>query len=353
MLPVFLDCDTGIDDSVALAYLMAVTADPGREETLVGVACTGGNVPTKQVMRNVLGWLTLGQQDNIPLSLGSPHPIAGTLMTCEDTHGPAGVGNAELPQIALPDSPQDAAEHWIEQSLRYPGQLIGIVIGPTTSLARAIRRDPTLPSRLASLTIMGGSLFHRGNTLPTTEWNVAVDPEALQIVLDACRENSLIPCLAPLDATEQVEMHPHHLEEIIRASGGGRFIKQLGNALEYYFAFHEQDGLGYLAHLHDPFVVAHALTGRFAKRTRLPVAVELVGTLTRGQVVADPLGRWGKAPNVDVLTEADPEEFFAHLNATLSVWAKGLSAGCSGGQAASAHPCGYVPPTASREETAP
>ena len=50
--------------------------------------------------------------------------------------------------------------------------------GPLTSLATAIRRDPDLPARLRRLVIMGGAFHTHGNTTPTSEWNVAVDPEA-------------------------------------------------------------------------------------------------------------------------------------------------------------------------------
>lgn len=43
-LPVFADFDTGVDDAVALVYLLA---SPGAE--LVGIAATGGNVAVQQV----------------------------------------------------------------------------------------------------------------------------------------------------------------------------------------------------------------------------------------------------------------------------------------------------------------
>src|SRR5699024_2716622 len=101
-------------------------------------------------------------------------------------------------------------------------------------------------------------------------------------------------------------------------------LAQLSEALRFYFEFHESDGLGYLAHIHDPFVLACALEWArqdrngpegsglhggagagsavangasgalpWAKTLRAPVDVELTGTLTRGETVADWLGRWG------------------------------------------------------------
>ena len=42
--PVFADVDTGVDDAMALAYLVASV-----DAELVGIASTAGNVPVDQV----------------------------------------------------------------------------------------------------------------------------------------------------------------------------------------------------------------------------------------------------------------------------------------------------------------
>src|SRR5690625_5899040 len=52
-----------------------------------------------------------------------------------------------------------------------------------TNLALALEIEPELPRLLKRLHIMGGAINHRGNTGPTSEWNIAVDPEAAQRVL--------------------------------------------------------------------------------------------------------------------------------------------------------------------------
>ena len=40
------------------------------------------------------------------------------------------------------------------------------------------------------------------------------------------------------------------------------------------------------------------------------VDVELAGTLTRGQTVADWRGLWGRPANAEIVVDTDPEEFF-------------------------------------------
>ncbi len=50
--PVFVDVDTGVDDAMALAYLLA-----SDDADIVGIASTAGNVPVDQVCANNLGLL--------------------------------------------------------------------------------------------------------------------------------------------------------------------------------------------------------------------------------------------------------------------------------------------------------
>ena len=91
-LPVFADVDTGVDDAMALVYLLASS-----DADLVGIASTAGNVPVQQVCRNNLGLLELCQSIGVPVSKGSEQPVSAPLRTAEDTHGPQGMGYAELP----------------------------------------------------------------------------------------------------------------------------------------------------------------------------------------------------------------------------------------------------------------
>ena len=59
----FADVDTGVDDAMALVYLLAST-----DADVVGIASTGGNVDVDQVCRNNLGLLQLCGATDIPVS---------------------------------------------------------------------------------------------------------------------------------------------------------------------------------------------------------------------------------------------------------------------------------------------
>lgn len=308
--PLLLDCDTGIDDAFAITYLSCRT-----EVEIVGVVSTAGNVPTEAVLHNNLVLTELLGID-APVARGAQVPLVQELMTAEDTHGPTGLGHARLPEPTRQADARSGAQLWVDAARAYPGQLVGLVLGPHTNLALALEIEPELPRLLKRLHVMGGAINHRGNTGATSEWNVAVDPEAAQRVIATFTSAPTRPVLAGLDATEAVRFRQDELDAV-QALGDHPVVQILADALRFYFEFHQADGFGWSAHVHDPLVAAHAATGRFLETVPLPVDVELAGTLTRGQTVADPLGRWGREPNVEVATTADAPAFIAHLMETL------------------------------------
>lgn len=335
----FFDCDTGIDDSVALLYLLARA-----DVDLLGIASTAGNVPVDVVTTNNLSWLELCGRPEIPVHVGSATPLVADLMTTEDTHGPLGVGHAELPTPTITASHVDAADAWIEASRAHDGELVGLVTGPLTSLATAVRRDPALPSRMRRLVIMGGAFHTHGNTTPTSEWNVAVDPEAAAEVFAAFgTAGAPEPIVCALDLTEQVVMTPDHVVRLAAASGStplecpdpgderglrsvadNEIIRHLTDALRFYFEFHHDHDEGYIAHLHDPFAAMVALNPGLVATIPARVGVELTGTLTRGMTVADERWMSPLGPNARIATTTDLDSVFDDLIETIGTYARAL-----------------------------
>lgn len=323
-LPVFADVDTGVDDAMALVYLLA-----SADAELVGIASTAGNVGVKQVCQNNLGLLELCHATDIPVSCGSADPISAPLHTAEDTHGPQGLGYAELPATERQLTDYDAAEAWVRNARAFGGELVGVATGPLTNLALALRAEPALPRLLGRLVIMGGAFDYRGNTTPVAEWNISVDPEAAAEVFAAWHaQDAAPPIVLGLNLTEHVAMTPQLLSRLASAAGSpsapmsaddGRgvrstaanpLIRVLEDAMRFYFEFHYDQGEGYLAHLHDPLAAAVALDPALVGCRPATVDVELAGTITRGMTVADWHGRWGREPNAQVGVEVDPAAFF-------------------------------------------
>lgn len=337
---IILDVDTGIDDSLAILYLLACD-----EAEIIGIAATAGNVDGAQVAANTLAMLDLGRAPAIEVALGAAEPLAVALRTTEDTHGPQGLGYAELPVSPRTLSSRSAAALWVDLVRAHPGEVTGLCTGPLTNLALALRLEPELPRLLHRLVIMGGAFNHPGNTTPTNEWNIHVDPEAAKEVFDAfsAAPPDRRPLVCGLDVTESIEMFPHHLDLLaqtahsapiehlgagdpaeFRSAASNPIVRYLTDAVRFYFDFHHQYDLGYLAHMHDPFAAAVALDPALASTRPATVDVELAGTITRATTVADWAGMWGREPNADIVIGTDPAVFFERLIARVGALARRL-----------------------------
>ena len=84
-LPLIIDVDTGIDDSLALLYACA-----SPEADIVAVTCVSGNVAARQVAQNTLGVLELAGRGDVEVALGREVPLVRPLVIAPETHGPRG-----------------------------------------------------------------------------------------------------------------------------------------------------------------------------------------------------------------------------------------------------------------------
>jgi purine nucleosidase len=305
-----IDCDTGIDDALALLY---AAASP--EADIVAVTCCSGNVEARQAALNTRAVLELAGRADVEVALGREVPLVRPLMTAPETHGPHGLGYASLPEPTRQLSDRHAADLLIEEARRAPNQITLVTLGPLTNLAIALMREPELPHLLNGVVLMGGSYRSPGNTAATTEWNVAVDPEAMQIVLAgwaACPSVDR-PLALGLDVTERAKLTPDHLALLHAASGepeGNTLLAFVDDALRFYMEFHNQYDGFYGAFIHDALAVAAALDRDLVRADSVAVEVELGGTWTTGETVTDWRRRWGRRPNLDVAVEADIDTFF-------------------------------------------
>jgi purine nucleosidase len=322
-----MDVDTGVDDSIALLYAVAI---PNVE--LVAVTCCAGNVEAPQAASNTLAVLELAGAGDVEVALGSLAPLVVPLRTAS-SHGPGGLGYAQLPRARRALSSRFAPDLLVGEARRRPGAITLVATGPLTNVALAIARERDLPRVLRRLVIMGGSFDHPGNTTPAAEFNVLVDPEAAKIVLEAFSEpNVPRPLLCGLNVTEQAEFTPDHLRQLAARAGSvpeesvdpedpagtrsrasNALVRYVSDALRFSMEAHLRFGQGYVAHLHDPLALALALDGSLGETRPGTVDVELAGSLTRGMTVVDWHGLWGRAPNADVAVRIDAARLLDEL----------------------------------------
>jgi len=312
-----LDVDTGIDDSLALLY---AAASP--EAEMVAVTCVSGNTDARQVATNTLAVLELAGRTDVEVALGREVPLVRPVETTPETHGPLGLGYAELPPPHRPLSDRHAVDLIIEEARRRPGEIHLVSLGPLTNLAVALEREPALPRLLRGYTLMGGAFGVPGNTTPTTEWNIHCDPDAAKVVFRAWAEALAAdptiprPLALGLDVTEQARLLPEHLVRLEQRAGSlpdDPIVRFLADALRFYMEFHARYDGFYGAFIHDPLALAAALDRSLVTTEALFVDVETSGELTIGMTVADQRRTTGKAPNLDVATSADVTEFLERL----------------------------------------
>src|SRR5262245_45455978 len=189
---VILIGDPGIDGAFAVALAL-------HDPTLDGLAllATAGNVPAEQATRNV--HILVEQIDprrwpRLGAALPVEYDIDGTRL-----HGPGGLGGVEFHCAEL-HHPHPSDRLLVDLVRQNPKQVTVICMGPLTVLARALDRDPELPSLVHRLVCLGGTMNETGNSGPVSEFHFACDPLAARQVLRCGAPITLIS----LDVTRKV-----------------------------------------------------------------------------------------------------------------------------------------------------
>ncbi|WP_327657821.1 nucleoside hydrolase [Streptomyces sp. NBC_00483] len=313
-LPLLMDCDTGVDDALALLYLAAT---PGVD--LRGVTTVAGNTSAEQAAINTLQVLELAGRTDIPVAAGAATPLTGTDPEyATHVHGDNGIGNIQLPPPTADLDRRDAVQLIIDAAHEAPGALHILATAPLTNLAHALEREPRLPELVGHVTVMGGAVHHPGNIGARAEANIGNDPEAAARVLAAGWELTIVP----LDVTMRERLTPAH-QDRLRAHGtpAARFA---ADALDVYFDFHERIVFPFRASAcHDPLAAAMAAGDLTPVQAPvLHVTVDTTQGPARGELVADARGMYRDYPrtpeaNARVLLETDgtfPERLVERIN---------------------------------------
>jgi purine nucleosidase len=275
-IPMIVDCDTGIDDALALLYAAHHGAD------LRACTVTHGNVPVDVGARNTMTVLELAGRREVPVFTGASRPMAQPLDASHAVHGLDGLGDTGWPMSTRTPAGDLAAVEIVGLARAHPGELTVVAIGPLTNLGLALLLEPSLPSLVSRVVVMGGAVGAPGNVTPVAEANVWHDPEAAQLVVDA-----------PWDVTfvglELTMRHPIPLEVLDRIEKSHDPRSTFAwTVMQHYIDFYEKNRLGYRSCVpHDALAMAIALDPELASRRALSASVETAAGDARGAVIAD------------------------------------------------------------------
>ncbi len=301
-IPVIIDTDPGIDDSVAIMFAIA-----SPELRVLGLTTVGGNVGIERTTRNALDLLALLGRTDLPVGAGASRPLVRpALQDAARVHGTDGLGGAGLAPSPVGPDPRGALgllRHLIEGS---DEPVTVIAIGPLTNVALLAATHPDTFAKIARIVLMGGGVQDRiGNVTPTAEFNIWFDPEAASRVFDAGVPITMVG----LNATTRALVHP---DAWARLRGGGPVAQTVLGMVDHYARWYTAYTGAPDTAQHDSLAVAALVRPSLVTTRHVRVDVECAGEFTRGMTVArleaTELDE-SVVPNADVALDVDAAAF--------------------------------------------
>lgn len=296
MKKIIIDCDPGIDDSLAL--LMALNSS---ELEIVGITTVSGNVNAEKGARNALKVLELANINNIPVYVGEMTPLSRKFINAEDTHGQDGLGEKGYGDDKKYKLEYGAVDFILEQVKN--GDTTIVALGPLTNLAKALMKSPEEFNKAKEIISMGGAFKSHGNCSPVAEYNYWVDPDAVEFILE---NNKVELTIVPLDVTRKIVLTPNYRELINQFNN--EISKFIFDITRFYVDFHwkQERTLGCV--INDPLVIGYILDYSICNGKKYYCQCVTDG-VALGQLIVDEGEFYRKEPNAKILTEVDSKKF--------------------------------------------
>lgn len=182
-IAIVLDVDTGIDDSVAVALALV---DDNLDVKLV--TTVAGNSTLENVTLNTLTMLQWFKRGDIPVCQGADKPIQRELIVTDVHGGPTGMGTYSFPKTRFVVDELCAIDALYKFAKKYR-DLVIICTSPVTNLALTLQKYPDFKSYINKIVLQSGLLADENYP----SFNVTVDPEAMQVVIDSGVELLICP----------------------------------------------------------------------------------------------------------------------------------------------------------------
>lgn len=306
---IILDCDPGMDDSMAI--VMAVKCP---KLDVMAVTTVNGNYPVDVTCVNARKVLELLDRTDIPVARGMANPIIRKRPSDPFTHGEDGQAEAFLPAPKMPLSKLDAVDLIIEIVKANPGEVTLVSTGPMSNIAMAMIKAPEIKEMIPEIIAISGAFglneyafFNATGDTPQSEWNVYVDPEAAKIVYESGVK--LIALGLDVATYFDVNFSDADIERLEKSDKPE--AKFLLNAIHFV------NGRGFDAYctVIDCMAVAYAIDSTLVDTITAHVGVETKDGLTLGMTVIDRRHHfvWEDLPLINVGSKADCGRFLGLL----------------------------------------
>ncbi len=318
---VILDVDTGTDDAIAL---MLAALSP--EIEFLGASSVGGNRDLEYTTENTLRLLEY-LNSNVPVYRGCKWPMVASLpkwrrpmLPFTSEHEEA--KNVHTDYLPLPKTTRvvedkHAVTWLVDTIMASDGDITLIPMAPQTNIGMAIRMEPRLGKKIKQIIFMGGS-HAVGNTTPTSEFNIWMDPEAAKIVADCGAKIIAVPT----DATHAAYVTKEECDEI-EAIGTPAAIKAAEMIRQRILGYTEWQPLDVpdAAPVHDPLTVCALLNPNVLQDVHhVYYDVDFSGGASDGKTIFDVKKRYAhQEPNAYVALDANRKLFVDMLKEILSI----------------------------------
>lgn len=272
---VWIDCDPGIDDAIALAAA-AASQDALH---IHGISTVAGNQTIERVTNNALALSSFLKLD-VPVVRGAEGPLTRAKEDAGHVHGETGLGNTVLPKTEKQAEKGNTFQLIRDAIMNLPEdeKMTLVPVGPLTNIALLLKVYPEVSTRIKEIVLMGGGTF--GNRTPTAEFNIWGDPEAAKIVFDS--DLPIVMC--GLDVTHKSGLDRNQVEAMFTSQN--EVQQAFGDMLKFYFnspAYINSD----LVHIHDAVAVIYVTNPEIFKGIQVSVDVDCTDDINRGMTVCD------------------------------------------------------------------
>ena len=292
-----IDTDAASDDAVAI--IMALRDKGAKVEALTVV---GGALPLEVGVVNARKAVEVADTYTPPVYAGMRRPLWRAAQTGESAHGNDGLSDRGYSRTVLPLGQGHAVDRIIELAKSFDDLEI-LVLGPMTNIAMAIMQDLNAMRRIKGIVAMGAQYIMPNCCTANAEFNIWVDAEAADIVM----QSGIPLTLVPLDACYgQAEIDKQDREKLLALGTycGEFMVKANTNLLQFNIDFYGKDIFSFP----DPSCVAATLCAGVCTGTRTAFArVECKSELSYGQVIYDFSA--AHKHNVTIVTGIDGAKF--------------------------------------------
>ena len=317
---VIIDCDTGIDD--ALALTLALSSD---KLDILGITTVTGNVDCENTTRNTCNVCHFLGRDDIRVAKGASKPLEREPFRASGVHGVTGLRGWSFDRDYKDNLVKDDAIEFMNRTISESSSKVTIIaIGPLTNTALLFRKYPEVKQNIERIVFMGTS-YHCGNPTSLATFNVLADPEAFREVIFSGVE--FVSC--PLDVTRTAVFREEDIEKLkqidskvaefcvsIMSNYGIAFIgkeEKISSQNEEVItperiANSKAEGIT----MHDPATVAYVIAPELFTTSRYYCDVECRGELTTGFTLIDKNNYYRKSEaerNLTLIESIDRERF--------------------------------------------